>query len=291
MRPRDAGRCVVMREPEPIPIHDIPDETGAGATGTGPNATERGIDFLAGIVSFGAGLVVSALDGDEGDDRSAGVAAFVAAGAGLFLEGLRAAAPVLGSIERTAGPTISSSGAAESLGELLDHWRGSWDDRRDEEDQRAAEDRLRAAFQRSVDTVLDQLDLTTLVLDHLDIQQVASAVDIQAMVADLDMDALIGRLDMNRLLDRIDMDRLLDRIDMERLTERIDVQALLDRVDMPAVASNVIDDLDIPQVIREATADTASEGVRDVRLRGVEADRAIRRAVDRLLSRTNGDAR
>src|SRR4051812_45424020 len=145
MRPRDAGRCVVMREPEPIPIHDIPDETGAGATGTGPNATERGIDFLAGIVSFGAGLVVSALDGDEGDDRSAGVAAFVAAGAGLFLEGLRAAAPMLGSIERTAGPSISSSGAAESLGELLDHWRASWGEPRPRGDPRAGPGKLPAA--------------------------------------------------------------------------------------------------------------------------------------------------
>jgi hypothetical protein len=78
---------------------------------------------------------------------------------------------------------------------------------------------------------------------------------------------------------------------MERLTERIDVQALLDRIDLSAVASGVIDDLDIPQVIREATADTATEGVRDVRLRGVEADRAIQRVVDRILARRNGDER
>jgi hypothetical protein len=280
-----------MREPEPIPIHDLPTEPGAERTDAGPSATERGIDFLAGVVSFGAGLVVSALDGEETDERSAGLAAFVAAGAGLFLEGLRAAAPVLGSIERSAGPTIGSTGAAESVGELLNHWRASWDDRHEDERQQAADEQLRATFQRAVDTLLDQLDLTTLALDHLDIQRLASAVDVQALVADLDVDTLAGRVDMNRLLDRIDMDRLLDRIDMERLTERIDVQALLDRVDLSAVASGVIDDLDIPQVIREATADTATEGVRDVRLRGVEADRAIRRTVDRILSRRNGDQR
>jgi hypothetical protein len=281
-----------MREPEPIPIHDLPSEPGSDAPDTGQSATERGIDFLAGVVSFGAGLVVNALDGGEDtDERTAGVAAFVAAGAGLFLEGLRAAAPMLGSIERTAGPKIGSTGAAESVGELLDHWRSTWDDRHDDERQQAADEELRATFQRAVDTLLGQLDLTTLVLDHLDIQRVAAAVDIQSMVADLDMDELVGRLDMNRLLDRIDMDRLLDRIDMERLTARIDVQALLDRVDLPAVASDVIEDLDIPQVIREATADTATEGVRDVRLRGVEADRAIRRAVDRILARSNGDRR
>jgi|1186.fasta_scaffold20050_2 hypothetical protein len=280
-----------MREPEPIPIHEIPAEPGAASSEAGASATERGIDFLAGVVSFGAGLVVSALDGEQDDDRSAGLAAFVAAGAGLFLEGLRAAAPVLGSIERTAGPTIGSSGAADSIGELLDHWRESWEDRHEDDRQRDAEDQLRAAFQRSVDTLLDQLDLTSLVLDHVDIQRIASTLDLAPLLATLDVDALAARLDMNRMLDRIDMDRLLDRIDMERLTARIDVEALLDRVDLPAVASDVIDDLDIPQVIREATADTASEGVRDVRLRGVEADQAIRRAVDRLLSRSNGDDR
>ena len=279
-----------MREPESIPIHDLPSETARETADAGPTATERGLDFLAGIVSFGAGLVVSTLDGgDDGDERTAGVAAFVAAGAGLFLEGLRAAAPMLGSIERTAGPKIGSTGASETVGELLDHWRSSWEDRNEDERQQAADEQLRATFQRAVDTLLGQLDLTTLVIDHLDIQRVAAEVDIQAMVADLDMDALVGRLDMDRLLDGIDMDRLLDRIDMERLTQRIDVEALLDRVDMPAVASNVIEDLDIPQVIREATADTASEGVRDVRLRGVEADRAIRRVVDRILFRSNGD--
>src|SRR4051812_23256692 len=145
MRP-DAGGCIVMGEPESIPIRDLTTEPGSATEDAGgPSATERGIDFLAGIVSFGAGLVVSALDGDEQDDRSAGVAAFVAAGAGLFLEGLRAAAPMLGSIERTAGPSISSSGAAESLGELLDHWRASWGEPRPRGDPRAGPGKLPAA--------------------------------------------------------------------------------------------------------------------------------------------------
>src|SRR3954466_16437027 len=84
MRP-DAGGCIVMGEPESIPIRDLTTEPGSATEDAGgPSATERGIDFLAGIVSFGAGLVVSTLDGDDEDDRSAGVAAFVAAGARLF---------------------------------------------------------------------------------------------------------------------------------------------------------------------------------------------------------------
>jgi hypothetical protein len=271
-----------MGEPESIPIHDLPTEPGSETVDAGPSATERGIDFLAGVVSFGAGLVVSALDGEQTDGRSAGLAAFVAAGAGLFLEGLRAAAPMLGSIERTAGPTIGSTGASESVGELLDHWRRSWDDRHEDDRQRAADEQLRATFQRAVDTLLDQLDLTTLVVDHLDVQRVASTIDMNALVAGLDVNALAAQIDMERLTDRIDIDALV---------ARLDVEALLARLDIPAIAAEVIDELDLLQTIRAVSADTASEGVRDVRLRGVGADRAIQRAVDRLLSRSDGPAR
>jgi hypothetical protein len=260
-----------MPDAEPIPIHELPSDAGtSGATGRGAAATERAVDLLAGIVSFGANMVVTALDGEEADERSAGLASVVAAGAGLLLEGLRAAGPVLGSVERTAGPAVANTGAAQSVGELMEHWRATYEERREDDDQRAAEDDLRRAFQRTVDTVLDQLDLTTLLIEHLDIQRVASTLDMNALVADLDMD------------------ELTDRIDMDRLTARIDIQALLDRVDMPAVAAGVIDELDLTQVIRDVTVGTTSEGVRDVRLRAVEADRMIRRIIDKILARSDG---
>jgi hypothetical protein len=260
-----------MPDAEPIPIHELPSDAGtSGATGRGAAATERAVDLLAGIVSFGANMVVTALDGEEADERSAGLASVVAAGAGLLLEGLRAAGPILGSVERTAGPAVANTGAAQSVGELMEHWRATYEERREDDDQRAAEDDLRRAFQRTVDTVLDQLDLTTLVIEHLDIQRVASTLDMNALVADLDMD------------------ELTDRIDMDRLTARIDIQALLDRVDVPAVAAGVIDELDLTQVIRDVTVGTTSEGVRDVRLRAVEADRMIRRIIDKILARSDG---
>ena len=207
-----------------------------------------------GSSSFGANMVVAALDGEE-DDRSAGLASVVEAGAGLLLEGLRAAGPVLSSVERTAGPAVASSGAAQSVGELMEHWRATWDERREDDEQRAADDELRRAFQRTVDTVLDQLDLTALVIEHLDIQRVASTLDMNALIADLDMD---------QLTDRIDMGRLTDRIDIDALVARLDVEALLARLDVPTIAAQVIDELDLPEMIRAVSADTTSEGVRDV---------------------------
>jgi hypothetical protein len=273
-----------MPDAESIPIHDLPHDAGSETASSrhGPGASERAIELLARIVSFGASMVVAALDGEDDDDRSAGLASVVAAGAGLLLEGLRAAGPVLSSVERTAGPAVASSGAAHNVAELMEHWRATWDERREDDEQRATDDELRRAFQRTVDTVLDQLDLTALVLDHLDVQRVASAIDLNEMTADLDM---------GRLTDRIDMDRLTDRIDIDALVARLDVETLLARLDVPAIAAQVIDELDLLQMIRAVSADTASEGVRDMRLRGVEADRAIQRVINRLLSRSDGPTR
>jgi hypothetical protein len=75
------------------------------------------------------------------------------------------------------------------------------------------------------------------------------------------------------------------KIDVNAIAQRLDLEAFLARVDMVKIATELIEQLDLAQLIREASRDTASDGVRTVRLRGVDADRAIRRAVDRVLGR------
>jgi hypothetical protein len=115
--------------------------------------------------------------------------------------------------------------------------------------------------------VLARLDLTELVRRHL---------DINAVVEDLDPDPIVARLDT---------DALMDRIDMQRLTERIDIEAVIDRLDLAALATKVIEEIDLPELIRETASDTASDEVRQLRLRSVDADRLVQRAVDRVLGR------
>ena len=111
--------------------------------------------------------------------------------------------------------------------------------------------------------------MTDLVLEHVDIQRIAETVDI------------------NPLVDKLDMDRLTDRIDMDALVARLDIGALVGRLDIAAIAADVIEQLDIPDLIRQVTGETTSESVRNVRLRGVGADRAISRVADRLLRRAD----
>ena len=279
-----------MHEPTPIPIHDLPSEPGsrsdAEAGGDRESSTEPGvsgidqvIDVLIGLVTLGASATTSIVRGPEdGPDAGTDSAALVTgAAAGFLIEGLRAAGAMLTAVERTVvAPAAAAAGTAAErpeVHELLLHWQQSWDEQRERSDP-AASEALRRGVRRAADAVMDQLDTTSLVLEHVDIQRIAETVDI------------------NPLVDRLDMQRLTDRIDIDALVARLDIDAVISRVDVAAIAADVIDQLDLPQLIRETTVDATSESVRSVRLRGVGADRAISRAIDRLLGRrSEGDRR
>jgi len=280
-----------MHEPVPIPIHDLPtasDERPAPGERTASPGIEQAIDILVGLVTLGASSVASILQpngvpddepGGAPGDVPASPALVTGAVAGFLIEGLRAAGAMLTALERTVvAPATTVAGAAADrpeVRELLEHWQASWEEQRDRSEPVAA-DALRLGIRRAADAVMGQLDVTQLVIDHVDIQRIAEEID---------MDALVGRLDVDQLIDRLDIDRLASRIDIDALVARLDVEAVLDRLDLAAIAADVIEELDLPQLIRDATADTASDGVRTARLRGVEADRAIKRAVDRILAR------
>jgi hypothetical protein len=272
-----------MHEPTPIPIHDLSSEPGAEAepgsepsapTDAGTSGIDQVIDVLIGLVTLGASATTSIVRGPE--DEPPGVAEngtlVAGAAAGFLIEGLRAAGAMLTALERTVvAPAAAAAGTAAErpeVRELLQHWQHSWDEQRERSDP-AASEALRRGIGRAADAVMEQLDVTDLALEHVDIQRIAETVDI------------------NPLVDKLDMDRLTDRIDMDALVARLDIGALVGRLDIAAIAADVIEQLDIPDLIRQVTGETTSESVRNVRLRGVGADRAISRVADRLLRRTD----
>ena len=65
---------------------------------------------------------------------------------------------------------------------------------------------------------------------------------------------------------------------------------VMQRVDLVAIADYVIEAIDLPEIIRESTGGVATETVRGVRMRSIEADAAVSRAVDRLLFRRRSRA-
>ncbi|WP_344146991.1 hypothetical protein [Nocardioides koreensis] len=163
-----------------------------------------------------------------------------------------------------------------------------------------------AARRLDIEAVLDRVDLTATVLyrvdlrtvvrevlDQLDERSIAlvvSRVDVDGVAQRLDLDAVAKRLDVDAVAQRLDVEAVLDRIDLtSTVLRRVDLKAVVDaalaQVDLVALAEQVIDGVDLPEIIRDSTGSMASETVKGVRMQGIEADQAVGRAMDRLLLR------
>ncbi|HEX4697777.1 MAG TPA: hypothetical protein VH857_00285 [Actinomycetes bacterium] len=117
------------------------------------------------------------------------------------------------------------------------------------------------------DAVLDRLDLTAIVRERVDLDAVVTDVDINQIAGSLDLDAIAAG------------------IDVDAVAARLDVAKVIDGIDLATIARQVIDAIDLPEIVRESSGAMASDTVRGVRLRTVEADEQVSRVVDRLLGR------
>ena len=86
-------------------------------------------------------------------------------------------------------------------------------------------------------------------------------------------------------MERIDVDAIVERIDVDAIVSRVDVDAIVRRLDLVALAEEVVNGIDLPEIIRESTGSMASDVVRDARMQGIDADVAIARVVDRIIRR------
>jgi hypothetical protein len=159
--------------------------------------------------------------------------------------------------------------------QLNEDWRG---ERR--ESQRVAEAFADALVPDLVDALVDRLDLTTMVLDRVDLDQIAGSLEISRLIERVDLDAAVARVDLDVIVERVDLDSVAARIDVERI---------IDRLDLVAIARGVIDELDLPEIIRGSTETMAAETRDGVRVQGMRADRFVSHLVDRALQRENGD--
>jgi hypothetical protein len=136
---------------------------------------------------------------------------------------------------------------------------------------------LRSVVVRLVEAVLDQLDLTELVVRRVDLNRVARGLDVEAVLDRLDLTELVVR--------RVDLNRVASGIDVNAIAARVDLDAIAARLDLIGLAEQVINGIDLPQLIRDSTGSVASEGISGVRMQGMEADQAVAHFVDRLLRR------
>jgi hypothetical protein len=136
-----------------------------------------------------------------------------------------------------------------------------------------------------VELVVSRLDLTGLVIRHVDIDDVVEAVDIEAVVARLDLDAIVQRIDLDAAVAGVDLDAAVDGVDIDAIAGRIDIDAVIGRIDLVAMVEEVIAAIDLPAIIRDSTGSMASETLRGARMTGISADEAISRSLENHLFR------
>jgi hypothetical protein len=147
----------------------------------------------------------------------------------------------------------------------------------------AATDRVvRALTALVIRRVLDQVDLTALVRERVDLNAVAEGIDV---------DAVAARLDVDRVVAGVDIDAIIGRVDIDAIAARVDLDAIIARLDLIGLANYVVDGIDLPGIVRESSGSMASEALSGVRLQSLQADEALSRAVGRFLPRARGARR
>jgi hypothetical protein len=133
-----------------------------------------------------------------------------------------------------------------------------------------------------LDRIISQVDLDSAV-SRVDLDAVVGRVDLDAVASRLDVEAVLTRLDLNEIVRRhVDLDGLVATVDLDAAAARLDIEAVINRVDVVGIATDVIAEIDLPEIIRESTGSMASDTLREIRMQSISGDDAIGRVVDRL---------
>jgi len=132
--------------------------------------------------------------------------------------------------------------------------------------------------------VIDRVDIDA-VVRQVDVDAIVQRVDLDAVARRVNIDAIVQGIDLDAIADRIDLDRVLARIDVDAVVAGVDLDAIVDRLDVVGIAEDVINEIDLPEIIRDSTGSVASHVVRDARMQSINADQAVSAMVDRLLRR------
>jgi hypothetical protein len=133
---------------------------------------------------------------------------------------------------------------------------------------------------------LDSLDLTRIVLERVDLRAVVEAaldsIDVTEIVLQrVDLVAVV-----DAVLDQINLTELVEqRVDINALAATVDLEPIIDRLPIIEIADYVIEQTDLPAIIRQSTGGVANDAIDAVRLRAHATDIASARIVDRLLPR------
>ena len=115
------------------------------------------------------------------------------------------------------------------------------------------------------------------VIDHSVIAGVNAALDRVVPIA------------VNVVVDRIDLTQIvLDRVDIDAIVARANMDEVIDRLPMVDIANYIIDEIDLPKIIRESTGGIATDAVNAARLQSLSLDEFINKIADSIIFRRKG---
>ena len=117
-----------------------------------------------------------------------------------------------------------------------------------------------------VDAIVSRVNITELVI---------SKVDLRAVI-----EAALDQLDLTEIV--------VQRVDVDRIVAQANVEDVIDRVPMIQIADYIIEEIDLPQIIRESTGGIAMDAFTSTRLSAARTDDFVSRVVDALLLRRKG---
>jgi hypothetical protein len=113
------------------------------------------------------------------------------------------------------------------------------------------------------DAIVSRMDLTDIVLSNVDLRPIVI-----------------------KALDEIDLTEIVvDRVDVNRIVEQADIDSVIDRVPMLQIADYIIEEIDLPQIIRESTGGVALDAFTTTRVSAIRTDEILSKVVDAVLLR------
>jgi hypothetical protein len=183
------------------------------------------------------------------------------------------------------------------VGEVLRHGARSASDRLFAEVVDARLRDARSVVVQAIYSVINEMDLTPLIRDRIDLNQLLEMIDmdevlarvdvvplaerlnINDVVSQLDVDSVVARLDINSVVGRLDLDAVVGRLDVDALIARLDLDSVVGRIDLVALLTGIVDRVSLPALIRISRRNAAADPETDTSVEGEPADAAVTRVV------------
>jgi hypothetical protein len=91
---------------------------------------------------------------------------------------------------------------------------------------------------------------------------------------------------VNAVVSRIDINEIVkEYVDVNEIVAQADIAPILDRVPMTEIADYVIEEIDLPSLVRESTGGVADGLLGTLRFQAIQTDNFVSQIVDRVLFR------